>query len=600
MASLSFFNINDTIYLTITSSCVNPSYAAYDLYRNNTLYQSGSVSPFGANLGQFPLGTYRIDVTIFEDDFSLCDAGSADGVVINTLLECIPLNQNNISFSALADFYDLQTDEILLSGPNNPASGATIFGLSSIPTTGSPSKTRPNAVSELRGDCRYVTDGVFSYEVYLESNSTKFFIDSSGNIYPGTWERVVYDFVWLSEANGRTTSCPSNNSSATFSIYLEHLNTSGTVINNLPFIIRIRKNGSTVDAISRFAGSNGSTSKTVTVSLSQGDQIEIELDTQISPFLSNCGRTLNYRTRIEIEDVILNNASKFIRNKIIDATRILDSPACSSQTTVIYSFSELRDQQNLGVFGDAELYVNNVLVDTITSGTQKSRLVNPNTLVTIRTRYSGNAIDSKFSTPRIQNSSRLNNAVTNSSQQNIISGVSSFFEKSVITPSTGINTLLMAGALLADVGGNNFANVPCGTEIEVNPEPGIDGQYITDYTYFLDSYTGKVVLKAIPYSNPVRFQVIWNNQVVIDTGYITRNINPLANQLTIVNDSLTALGEPTVSNVKFVLFRERETFNKNLSSPTIVIVRVFAPIGSVPVSPSYGKSSYKFKLSCPQ
>jgi hypothetical protein len=590
MASLSFFNINDTIYITITSSCINPSYAAYDLYRNNTLYQSSTITPSGGTLGQFPLGTYRIDVTIFEDDFSLCDAGSADGVVINTLLECIPVNQNNLSFSTLSDFYNLQTAEILLSGPNNPSSGESIFGLSNIPTTGTPSKTRPNAVSELRGDCRYVTDGVFSYETYLESNSTKFFIDSSGNIYPGTWQRVVYDYVWVSEANGRTTSCPSNNSSATFSIYLEHLNTSGTVINNLPFIIRIRKNGSTVDAISRFAGSNGSTSKNVTVSLSQGDQIEVELDTQINPFLGNCGRTLNYRIQIEIQDAILNNASNFIRDSLIDGTRILDSPACSSQTTLIYSFSELRDQQSLGVFGDMELYVNNVLVDTITSGTQKSRLVNSSTPVRIRTRYSGNPIDSKYSAPRIQNSSKLNNATIDFSQQNITSGVSSFFEKSVTTPSSGVNTLTMTGALAADVGGNSLANVTCGDEIEFGPSVA-NGQYITDYTYSLGSSTGKVVFKAIPYSSADRFQVIWNNQVVIDTGYITRDINPLVLEKNIINAALIELGEPTIDNVKYVLFRERETFNKNLSSPSTAIVRVFTPTL---------RGYYKFSLSCPR
>jgi hypothetical protein len=584
MASLSFFNINDTIYITITSSCVNPIYAAYDLYRDNTLYQSGSISPFGANLGQFPLGTYRIDVTIFEDDFSLCDAGSADGVIINTLLECIPLNQNNLSFSALADFYDLQTDEILLSGPNDPASGATIFGLSSIPTTGSPSKTRPNAVSELRGDCRYVTDGVFSYEVYLESNSSKFFIDDTGNSYPGTWQRVVYDFVWLSEANGRTTSCPSNNSSATFSIYLEHLNTSGTVINNLPFIIRIRKNGSTVDAISRFAGSNGSTSKTVTVSLSQGDQIEIELDTQISPFLSNCGRTLNYKTRIEIEDVILNNASKFIRNKIIDGTRILDSPACSSQTTVIYSFDELRDEQNLGIFGNAQLYVNNVLVDTISSGIIKSIVVNPNTPVKLRVNYSGNIIDNKYIEPLVRIYATLNNATTSPFSQSIISGLSTFVEREITTLSTGVNTLKLRGFFEAKVN-----QIPCDDEVDKRTYGSVP--YITDYIYNLGSSTGKVVFKAIPYGSADRFQVIWNNQVVIDTGYITRDINPLVLEKNLINAGLIELGEPTIDNVKYVLFRERETFNKNLSSPTTAIVRVFAP---------NLKANYKFSLSCPR
>ena len=591
MASLSFFNINDTIYITITSSCVNPIYAAYDLYRDNTLYQSGSISPFGANLGQFPLGTYRIDVTIFEDDFSLCDAGSADGVIINTLLECIPLNQNNLSFSALSDFYDLQTDEILLSGPNNPASGATIFGLSSIPTTGSPSKTRPNAVSELRGDCRYVTDGVFSYEVYLESNLSKFFIDDTGNSYPGTWERVVYDFVWLSEANGRTTSCPSNNSSATFSIYLEHFNTSGNVTVGIPFIITIRKNGSTVDAISRFAGSNGSTSKNVTVSLSQGDQIEIELDTQLSSFLEfisspeyiNCGRKLNYRTRIEIKDVILNSASKFIRNRIIDNIRILDSPPCTDQTTVIYSL----DSNGVGgLVGTGEFYVNNILVDTITQGTEKSILLNPNTDFTFRVLYSGNIPAIQYVEPKILFRSRLNNFVATGGGGTITIGVPSAKDWYYTTPYSGINTLRIQAFFSAKIN-----QVVCDSQVDTS-EFIVSTDYITDYIYELGSDTGKVVFKAIPYSVPDRFQVIWNNQVVIDTGYITRNINPLSSQLAEVNDALEALGEPTVSNVKFVLFRERETFNKNLSSPSTAIVRVFSPVIDV--------SAYKFSLSCPR
>jgi hypothetical protein len=592
MASLNFFNINDTIYITITSSCVNPIYAAYDLYRDNTLYQSSTMSPFGANLGQFPLGTYRIDVTLLEDDFSLCDAGSADGVIINTLLECIPLNQNNLSFSALADFYDLQTDEILLSGPNDPASGATIFGLSTIPTTGSSSKTRPNAVSELRGDCRYVTDGVFSYEVYLESNSSKFFIDSSGNIYPGTWQRVVYDFVWLSEANGRTTSCPSNNSSATFSIYLEHFNTSGNVTVGIPFIITVRKNGSTVDAISRFAGSNGSTSKNVTVSLSQGDQIEIELDTQIDPFLGNCGRTLNYRIQIEIQDSILNNAPKFIRNSLIDSTQILDSPKCQPQTTVIYSFDDLEEENGIGVFGNAQLYVNNVFIETIGSGTEKSIIVNNNVPVRFLVGYGGVSFD-KYINPLIRIYSTLNNNAALSYSKNVTSGVPTFLEIEVMTPPTGVNTLTLNGLFEATIN-----QLTCDSEYE---KRGIRGVYITDHIYELGSSTGKVVFKAIPYSQAVKFEVIWNNQVVINTGYITRNQNPLTNQRNIVNKYLTALGEPTVSNVKFVLFRERETFNKNLSSPTTAIVRVYTPVGSTKIpNQSFGGSSYKIKLSCPR
>jgi hypothetical protein len=584
MASLTIFNTNDTLSVSITStSCSNPLYATYVLYKNGISYQTGTISATGGTLGQHGLGVYSIDVTIFEGDPAFpCDTGFAEGAQIDVILECIPSGQTNMSFSTLADFYNLDTAELLLSGPNNPASGATIFGLSGLPSTGTISKTRPNAVSELRGDCRYVSNGVFSYETYLENNFTKFSVDFSGNIYPGIWEKQVYDLVWLSQANGRTLTCPSNNSSTTFYIYLEHYNTSGTVIYNTPFFIRILKNGSLVDSISRSAGTNGSTNKTVTVSLSQGDYVEVEFYTQVDVFAGNCGRTLNYKTEVTIKESKVNNVENFIRNGGAGGVRVLDSEACATNTTLTYGFNELRDVQNKGIFGELELYVDNTLVDTISSGVVKSRVVTGNKPVKIRTKYSGNSIDSIYTSPKISNYARLNSNTPIQTTQNITSGVSSFLETTVTTPSSGVNTLDMRGSLIAD-----FNNIACNITKTVDTT---SAQYITDTTIELGTATGRVVFKAVPYGAPDRFQVIWNNQIVIDTGYISRSFN-ISSLLTPLNDALIAIGEPTVDSIKYVLFRERETFTKNLSSPTTAIVRVFSPL--------VGQSVYNFTLGCP-
>jgi hypothetical protein len=599
MASLTIFNTNDTLSVSITStSCSNPLYATYVLYKNGISYQTGTISATGGTLGQHGLGVYSIDVTIFEGDPAFpCDTGFAEGAQIDVILECIPSGQTNMSFSTLADFYNLDTAELLLSGPNNPASGATIFGLSGLPSTGTISKTRPNAVSELRGDCRYVSNGVFSYETYLENNFTKFSVDFSGNIYPGIWEKQVYDLVWLSQANGRTVTCPSNNSSTTFYIYLEHYNTSGTVIYNTPFFIRILKNGSLVDSISRSAGTNGSTNKTVTVSLSQGDYVEVEFYTQVDVFAGNCGRTLNYKTEVTIKESKVNNVENFIRNGGAGGVRVLDSEACATNTTLTYGFFEVGNPQYGGIFGELELYVDNTLVDTISSGVVKSRVVAGNKPVKIRTKYSGNSIDSAYLNPKIISTTRLNSNPRIPTTQDITSGVPSFLETTVTTPSSGVNTLEMIGSF-------TFTFVPADNVCNSTITDTVGNQqYITDTIIQLGTATGKVVFKAIPYSVPDRFQVIWNNEIVIDTGYISRDPSP-SSWLGPLNEALTDLGEPTVDNIKYVLFRERETFTKNLSSPSTAIVRVFNPLITrletkqlVLIDQTY--NNWRFTLGCP-
>ena len=104
-----------------------------------------------------PVGTFEVVVDAgsgsTESTFSGCDTGSNQATTEATPNFCIPAGATDMSFSRLAEFYGLASTNITLSGPNNPSTGETIFGKSDLPTSGDPSKLRPNAVSELRGTC---------------------------------------------------------------------------------------------------------------------------------------------------------------------------------------------------------------------------------------------------------------------------------------------------------------------------------------------------------------------------------------------------------------------------------------------------------------
>jgi hypothetical protein len=84
-------------------------------------------------------------------------------------------------------------NNVLLSGTSNPSSGDNIFGKSALPASGSPSKTRPNAVSELRNSCGGNTDlygtppggaSYFRYNGTAQADiGTGFKVDGNGGLF---------------------------------------------------------------------------------------------------------------------------------------------------------------------------------------------------------------------------------------------------------------------------------------------------------------------------------------------------------------------------------------------------------------------------------
>lgn len=128
--------------------------------------------------------------------------------------------------------------------------------------------------------------------------------------------------------------------------------------------------------------------------------------------------------------------------------------------------------------------------------------------------------------------------------------------------------------------------------------------YPSETSINVGSGTGTVSLSFVPESIPDRFIVIWNNAIVIDTGYrglLTYNfgggnrswftsqlLGKLDPVLLVTYPNFTEFpddGYPLVSNTFGAL-----TFNKNLSSPTFALVRVYAPAS---------RTRWNFTLSCP-
>lgn len=81
---------------------------------------------------------------------------------------------------------DRDLADTLLSGPNNPSTSPSQFGLSFLPTTGNPSKTTPNAISEFRGYCHVAP--VPNVDLFYQLNTNTFgtgslvinYLDGSG------------------------------------------------------------------------------------------------------------------------------------------------------------------------------------------------------------------------------------------------------------------------------------------------------------------------------------------------------------------------------------------------------------------------------------
>lgn len=134
----------------------------YQLFRDGNLFQSdGPTLEVGWSWSNLPEGTYNCTVVSQYEafgpgsGFSQCSSYFSGNIVIDVPAPvfCIPIDATNMSMKNIAKFYGVDADNILLSGPNNPSTPGSLFGNSDLPNTGSPSKTTPNAISELRGRC---------------------------------------------------------------------------------------------------------------------------------------------------------------------------------------------------------------------------------------------------------------------------------------------------------------------------------------------------------------------------------------------------------------------------------------------------------------
>lgn len=153
MASVSISNSYNNIEVTLDQSgCSGVVYSSYKLYQNGSLYTTFNTTAVYHTFQNVPPGyNYYVIVEIYVAGPTLCQSPTSNTVTVSAY--CIPAGQTNMKFSDLAAFYGLNSFDIKLSGVSNPSSGDTIFGKSALPSTGNPSKTTPNAVSELRNTC---------------------------------------------------------------------------------------------------------------------------------------------------------------------------------------------------------------------------------------------------------------------------------------------------------------------------------------------------------------------------------------------------------------------------------------------------------------
>jgi len=560
----------NTLYVTWTQSTNCPlipqNYFEITLYRDNVIISSNtkqfasdtsSYFYYFENVGK---GTFyvRLDAYFVEPDVfptpppSLCQTVTSR-LLTNSILDCIPTNYSNMSFSFLRDFYEIGIrDNIELSGPNNPSTGNTIFGKSPLPLSGgSANKTRPNAVSELRGTCMLKTEPYFQYVSGFNLNS----ITQSGTV-----ENASYDLTWNSIDLGSTTSCPQNGYSYKIRLELKHSNLSGSIVNSTPYSLTLLKNNISVGSLVRSAPHTANDPLTIDVTLNAGDTLKLNSSTQLSPFGSNCGRTLNYEFKVTILEAYVNSNLIPISSNIYEFKNLSSAP-CNLNTEVIYSFNA-----SPGLKGKATLFVNNVFRDAITEGT-KSLFVPSSSVVELKTEYS--VLSNPSVNTRISNTTGFVGGSTTTNEVSI--NTSTFLSSFLTAPSSGTAKMIMAGEVKGDLIKSCNIN-KIGVFYESN-----NNTYKNDW-YYSTLNTGKGTLIVEPFtSTPYRFQVIWNNNVLVDSGYIAKS-NIKLNEL---NNALDLLGEPRVNNINIFGFGTLSfwaDFQKTSSSPSNIILRIFSPL----------------------
>lgn len=161
---------NISVTVSSTSPCGSYVFITYKLYQNGSLYTSTNINGTTHIFNNVPVGfNYYVIIDLYTSGPTYCDTATSNTVTI--INYCIGPSATNISMSKLGVFYGLTITNVLLSGPNDPSSSGSIIGNSDLPSTGSPSKTRSNGISELRGRC----GGSFSFDFWtfkLASSNT--------------------------------------------------------------------------------------------------------------------------------------------------------------------------------------------------------------------------------------------------------------------------------------------------------------------------------------------------------------------------------------------------------------------------------------------
>lgn len=150
--SITAYTNDITATVTSTSPCSGIVFISYKLYQNGSLYLTSNVNNTTLAFNDVPVGfDYYVIIDIYTSGPTYCDTATSNTVTITSY--CLPSGATNISMKKLARFYNLSVTNIQLSGTSNPSSSGTIIGNSDLPSSGDPSKARPNSLGELRSRC---------------------------------------------------------------------------------------------------------------------------------------------------------------------------------------------------------------------------------------------------------------------------------------------------------------------------------------------------------------------------------------------------------------------------------------------------------------
>lgn len=278
----------------------------YTLKEGATTIATFGPSDFiGHNFEGLANGTYTVEVLLEIDTgiWSFCRTYiHPDSLTIS--LFCIPLAATNVRFSDLAVHYGVTPGEIRLSGPNNPSTGDNIFGKTLLPASGTISRARPNAVSELRDHCGGIVDNFNQWTVTLKYLGSSFTTE-----FGGITETYDWGIEWRNISTGVTqNTCPSNNSSVTFLCKANVINNWTIPLPPNPYQVVVKRSETVVHTTSRSSDTLGETSNSFVCTLSSGQTATISISRQVE-VTQGCDEILTINLSALVTSSTINSVS---------------------------------------------------------------------------------------------------------------------------------------------------------------------------------------------------------------------------------------------------------------------------------------------------